>query len=125
MKILPISIVSALVVIGLAVWLLLPGSRSEQLPVSKNMADIIVHLMEMERFLEQKSEQIEEPQLCNCCNATLVGGQCPNCLGNCDQTIEYKKPDYHDIPCDHDDRRPDGEENGGRPDYDGGDEDRA
>ena len=90
--IIPISIVAALIVIALVVWFLLPRSSSEQLPGSKDMADTVVHLMEMEKLLEQKSGQTEEPKLCNCCNSTLIGGQCPICMGGCDNSLEYKMP---------------------------------
>ena len=120
MKVLSIAIVGAVVVIGLAVWLLLSGSQSEQLPGSKIMADTMAHLMEMERLLEQKSAQIEETpgeslKLCNCCNSTLVGGVCPICQGECDNSTGHDAPSipdilYREIQADT-----------GKPDFDDGD----
>ena len=99
MIILPVSIVAAIVVIGLAVWFLLPSSQYEQLPASKDMADTTVHLMELEKLLEQKSEQVELPRLCNCCNSVLIGGQCPICMGGCNNSIVYKVPHIPENEC--------------------------
>jgi len=107
MKIIAVSIVLT-ILIGGALGLFLSGSKSEQLPAGKAVADTMSHLMEMNTLLAQSSEQIEEPQLCNCCNTELIGGQCPKCFGNCDQTMPYKKPHYPDIACTDMDRRPEG-----------------
>jgi hypothetical protein len=108
MKIILVAILFTAILIGGALGLFLSGSKYDQLPAEKLVADTMLHLMEMSKVLVQNSEQIEAPQLCNCCNATLIGGLCPICMGNCDQTEKYKKPDYHDIPCADMDTKPEG-----------------
>ncbi len=86
-KIITISVVAAVIVIGLIVGLLvLPRSQSGIIPGEKVMADTMAYLMELRRRLEELG--INTPELCWCCENGVITGICPKSQGQCCEATE-------------------------------------
>jgi hypothetical protein len=80
-----LAVCGVVVVVGLVLGFTLRNSGPAQTPGKKIVTDTMAYLMEMQRRLDDRNE-LEEPQLCDCCDTPLVNGECPFCRGSCDQS---------------------------------------